>query len=147
MTEEKSKKIKSYEELYELSNHGYVKSLKTGNKTKQLMKNMTAYVRLYKDGKSIERNINELVLEHFHVNYTDQEIKHKDNDFHNCHIDNLNFSGRYVKSKKTNEYDYIIYYELAEGGYRIWESSNEKISTVARVDSDTYPKRFYVFDS
>jgi len=144
MTEEKIVKIKGYETLYEISNLGYVKTLKTNSNLQPKVKNKREYVRLYKDKVCTERYIDELVCEHFLTRYKDQKITYKDNDFHNCHIDNLNFVGRYSKTTVPYMRNYIVYYELEDGQYRLLDAKTETFHTVPMIDYKIYPKHFHV---
>ena len=86
--------IKGYEGLYEVSNTGYVRSIRRNNKL--LKYNSTSYgykrVGLYKDGKQKFHTIHRLVAEAFIPNDNLlPEINHIDGDKQNNHVDNLEY--------------------------------------------------------
>jgi hypothetical protein len=150
-TQEKIEDLKKYETYYTISNFGYITSKRTGKALRQESANKKKYVRLYKDEICTNRNIDELVLEQFHSRYNGQEITHKDDDSKNCHIDNLIFDGRYLKSNyakpipKEEQFDYVIYYETSNGDNRMFDSKSKLISTCKIFDSKLQSNRFHMF--
>ena len=84
--------IKGYEGLYEVSNTGYVRSIRRNNKL--LKYNSTSYgykrVGLYKDGKQKFHTIHRLVAETFIPNDNLlPEVNHIDGDKFNNTVENL----------------------------------------------------------
>jgi hypothetical protein len=136
---EKIVDFNGYEELYSISNHGWIISKDTGDALKPRMTKMKEYVRLYKDQVMTIRNVDECVCEHFHKNYIKGEVVwHKDNDPHNNHIDNLLFKNRF------NIKDFFVYYENADGKCRIWENKTKEIKTIPQLDVKAY-NYFHLF--
>ena len=130
--------IKNYENLYLINKNGEIQSIKSNQILQVKISNYKVYVRLYKDGICTNRNVDDLVLEHFQHNYNGQFIKHIDNDPYNCSIDNLTFKG------KNDNSTYIVYYPC-DGGFRCWESLNNTFFTIDRIDYKLYPRHFHVF--
>jgi hypothetical protein len=92
MSEELWRPINNYEGIYEISNTGKVKSLKTGKLRK--FSNSTKYlqVTLCKNGNSEYKWVHRLVAEHFIENTNNYPIvNHKDGNKLNNNVDNLEF--------------------------------------------------------
>lgn len=125
--------LHGYEDLYSVSRSGSIKSKRNNSVLQPRSTNMKLYVRLYKDQKMVERNVDELVCEHWHKNYVKGEVVwHKDNDPHNCHIDNLLFKSKF-KAK-----DYVVHYELDDGRIRMMNVISGAIATVNKLDTSAY---------
>ena len=94
--------IKGYEDLYQVSNLGRVKSLKDnkGNYREKILSNSTTtqgylFVHLYKNGKVKLFTVHRLVAMHFIENSNNyKEVNHKDEDKFNNRVDNLEWCTR-----------------------------------------------------
>lgn len=102
---EKWKDIKEYENSYQISNFGRVKSLKRrGNWEEKILKpylNDSGYdaIKLFKDGKGKTFKVHKLVCEHFVDNKLNKPcVNHKDGVKTNNHYLNL---GWVTKSENT----------------------------------------------
>jgi hypothetical protein len=87
------KPIPHYEKLYEISNHGYYRNMKTG-KVLKFVKNNLGYLRaeLYKNGDRKRFMIHRLVARVFIGavrGYTTLEVNHIDGVKRNNHVTNL----------------------------------------------------------
>lgn len=95
MDEEKYSRIKGFEKLYLISNHGRVISLhkKVPTEKKQLKQhNGYLVVHLWDKQKRIKKRVNRLVAEHFLLNsdpIIKLEVHHKDEDKSNNYFENL----------------------------------------------------------
>ena len=140
------KPIENYEDLYEISNYGYVKSLHWGRK-RILKANLTGkgyfYIRLCKNGKQKMYKMSHLVWDHFgdkprngHLLQVDH-IKEKWND----RIDNLqllsnrqNVSKWHKAQKTSSKYIGVSWNKLAK-------------SWIARIRIDKKYKHLGCFDN
>lgn len=87
--------IKSYEGLYQISNHGFVKSLITNKILKPKISSEYYAVNLYKNEICTTRRIHRLVAMHFIDNPENKpQVNHKDADKLNNHVSNLEWSSR-----------------------------------------------------
>lgn len=90
---EQWKDIEGYENLYQISNEGRVKSLKWGKeRILKNVKNSWGYllVGLCKNGERIHKQVHRLVAEAFLENPQNLlEVNHKDEDKTNNHVENL----------------------------------------------------------
>lgn len=98
------KDIKGYEGLYKVSDHGRVMGLKRGKLLKRLnIKNGTKFkgetVCLSRDSKSSYQYVKKIVYNNFIGEYKGM-LQHKDGDYTNCCIDNLEV----VKCTKSFKY-------------------------------------------
>lgn len=98
------KDITGYEELYQVSNYGRVRSLKTlKRKVLKPVKTSNGYycVTLYKNGTKVLKKVHRLVAEAFIPNhYNLPQVNHKDEDKSNNIVDNL----EWCDSKMNNRY-------------------------------------------
>lgn len=160
MEKEIWKDIKGYEGLYQVSNLGYVKSLK---KTKEVINKGKKYIKtikekelkgsfhegyktvgLIKNGRTITKYIHRLVAEAFIPNpYNYPIINHIDEDKSNNHYKNLewctyeynnNYGNKTKDIKKS-----IIQYDLDFNFIKRWESiseiENELLISVSNICS------------
>ena len=94
--------IKGYEDLYQVSNLGRVKSLKDnkGNYREKILSNSTTtqgylFVHLYKNGKVKLFTVHRLVAMHFIDNSNNyKEVNHKDENKSNNCVENLEWCTR-----------------------------------------------------
>lgn len=100
--------IKGYEERYEISHFGRVKSLKRSNIRKSDFLKLSdtgkaVQACLFKDGKKITVSVHRLVLEIFNcIKPNGLECCHNDGDYHNNYIGNLRWD-----THKSNTADTI----------------------------------------
>lgn len=94
--EEIWKPVNGFEDKYQVSNLGNVKSLNfNGTKKERILKpspdgNGYYQVALYKDGKRHIKQLNRLVAEHFISEIPEgYEVNHKDEDIYNNNVNNL----------------------------------------------------------
>ena len=90
---EEYKVIKDFEN-YSISNFGNVKNVKTGRILKKVIDNNGYYcVKLYKDGKNINKRIHKLVANEFLDNPLNKKcVDHQDNNRLNNNVENLRFA-------------------------------------------------------
>lgn len=134
--EEIWKPIKNFEDRYEISNFGNIKTLKpwynktNGYKKKRLNKYGYLRTNLYNgSGKTIPTEIHKLVATHFLENpnnYT--EINHKDENKLNNRVDNLEwctvtYNNRYSSKKgKKHHRGGVNQYDLQHNFIKYWKS-------------------------
>ena len=126
------KEIKDYEELYEISNLGRVKSLITNKILKGNKNAEYHYVCLRKNGKQKVKKIHRLVAEAFIPNPNNYScINHKDENKFNNKIDNLewctkiynnNYGTRNERMSKRNSRYKIIQKDKNGNIIKIWEN-------------------------
>lgn len=87
--------VKGYEGLYRVSNMGRVYSLRqhTFMSTENLESHGCVIVRLFKDGYLRKASLTRIMMEAFKPEEaaTKKNVKHKDGDFRNNRLDNLEF--------------------------------------------------------
>ncbi|MFT8759634.1 MAG: NUMOD4 domain-containing protein [Oenococcus oeni] len=89
------KDIKNYEELYQVSNRGQIRSYKNGLRKIQLRRDGYVQLLLYKKGISKMFKVHRLVAQAFISNPDNlPEINHKDEDKTNNCVDNLEWCDR-----------------------------------------------------
>ena len=141
--------IKGFEGLYEISNLGYVISMRKKTKLEPLKKDKRLYVRLYKipvieDGEKIysceTKFIDELLASHFDTNQK------------KCNINTLSipYKKQYERPKFVEKFDFVLYYE--DDIVHAWNDKTDEITTVNKVNDiinkETKQKinKFYVLD-
>ena len=109
---EEWKDIKGYENLYQVSNLGRIKNLKTNKTLKALIKkDGYARVNLYKNDEMNSIRIHRIVAETFIENpYNYKVINHKDENKQNNSVENLEWCNieynlQYSKNKPVLQYD------------------------------------------
>ena len=111
---EEWRNIKGYENLYQISNLGRVKTLprknrKTKEKIMKLRKDKDGYLRLglHKEGKQTTHQVHRLVAEAFLENPNNYEcVNHKDENKQNNKIENLEWCTRaYNNTYGTRKYN------------------------------------------
>lgn len=84
------KPVKGYEGIYEVSNIGRVRTLRTNKIITPKFTKGYCYVRLYKDGKGKQKYIHRIVAEAFIPNPENlPQVNHKDENPKNNSVDNL----------------------------------------------------------
>lgn len=111
------KDIKNYEGLYQVSNLGNVKSLRTGKKIYYSTAGGYYRVNLFKDKRRKGFSIHRLVAEMFIPNYNNKPcVNHKDCNRKNNKVDNLewctykenNNYGKHILRMKVSGLEYLI---------------------------------------
>jgi hypothetical protein len=96
--------IKGYEGLYEVSNTGFVRSIKSDKVLKMENKNGYFSVNLYKNGQ-VHKYVHRLVAQTFIDNPNNhQEVNHIDCNKHNNRVDNLEWCDRKQNLKHSYEH-------------------------------------------
>lgn len=99
--------IVGYENMYQISNYGRLKSFKPKEKILSLSPNKNGYIekQLYKKGKYKSKKIHRLVAEAFIPNPNNlPEVNHKDGDKTNNCVNNL----EWVTTKQNNWHRYNV---------------------------------------
>ena len=93
--------VKGYEGLYRVSNMGRVYSLRrhTFMSTMNLESRHHVVVRLFKDGYLRKVSLTRIIMEAFRPEEVKRNVKHKDGDFRNNRLDNLEF----IKKDKVKQ--------------------------------------------
>lgn len=102
---EEWRNIFGWEDLYQISSLGRVRSLRSGNLLKPFLTAGYSSIALCRGGKQITTYIHRLVCETWHgAPETGEEVGHRDNNHTNCRFENL----RWI-SRTDNLYDQICH--------------------------------------
>lgn len=93
--------VKGYEGLYRVSNMGRVYSLRrhTFMSTMSLESRSRVVIRLFKNGYLRKVSLTSIIMQAFRPEEAKKNVKHKDGDFRNNRLDNLEF----VKKDKVKK--------------------------------------------
>ena len=93
MEKEIWKAVVRYVGIYQVSNHGRVRSVKTGKlKAQKTREGQGPVVHLYKRAVRRQLQVNRIVLQAFDKDTDSFIVKHKDGDKTNCHLSNLEWA-------------------------------------------------------
>ena len=128
--------IKGYENLYQISNYGRVKSFPrngTGKEIKILRPQITKFgylkISLHKDNKSKFFQIHRLVAETFIQNIKNKpQVNHKDGNKFNNYVDNLEWS----TIAENNQHAYASGLKNSENNRRRSKLTDEQVSWIRK---------------